>query len=177
MNEIQLTKRISIFDSLLKRNETDPFLKRIITDDENWVIYNNVVRKRSWRKRDEPAQSTSKADIHQWKVMLSVRWDFKGIVYFELLPRNQTINSNVFCHQIMKLDNEIKEKRPELATCNGVIFHQDKAEAHTSLFTHKKLLELGWEMMLHPPYRRDLAQSDYHLFRSLQNHLNEKTFN
>ena len=33
-NEIQLTKRISICDSLLKRNETDPFLKRIITGDE-----------------------------------------------------------------------------------------------------------------------------------------------
>ena len=29
-NKIQLTKRISICDSLLKRNETDPFLKRII---------------------------------------------------------------------------------------------------------------------------------------------------
>ena len=34
LNEIQLTKRISICDSLLKRNETYPFLKRIITGDE-----------------------------------------------------------------------------------------------------------------------------------------------
>ena len=79
-NEIQLTKRISICDSLLKRNETDPFLKRIITGDEEWVVYDNVVRKRSWSKRDEPAQSTSKADIHQKKVMLSVWWDFRGFI-------------------------------------------------------------------------------------------------
>ena len=69
-NEIQLTKRISICDSLLKRNETDPFLKRIITGDEIWVVYDEVVRKRSWTKRDELAKSTSKADIHQKKVML-----------------------------------------------------------------------------------------------------------
>ena len=34
LNEIQLTKRIFICDSLQKRNETDPFLKRIITGDE-----------------------------------------------------------------------------------------------------------------------------------------------
>ena len=34
LDEIQLTKPISICDSLLKRNETDPFLKRIITGDE-----------------------------------------------------------------------------------------------------------------------------------------------
>ena len=34
LNDIQLTKRISICNSLLKRNEIDPFLKRIITGDE-----------------------------------------------------------------------------------------------------------------------------------------------
>ena len=84
-----------------------------------------VVRKRSWRKRDEPAQSTSKADIHKKKVVLSVWWDFKGFFYFELLPRNQTINSNIYCRQLIKLHKEIKGKRPELATRKGVIFHQD----------------------------------------------------
>ena len=30
--------------------------------------------------------------------------------------------------------------------------------------------------MPHPPYSTDLAPSDYHLFRLLQNHLNGKTF-
>ena len=64
--------------------------------------------KKSWSKRDEPTQSTSKVNIHQKKVMLSVWWDFKGIVYFELLPRNQTINSNVCCRQLIKLDKKIK---------------------------------------------------------------------
>ena len=28
--------------------------------DEKWVVYDDVVRKRSWSKRDEPIQSTSK---------------------------------------------------------------------------------------------------------------------
>ena len=173
LNEIQLTKRISICDSLLKRNETDLFLKGIITRDEKWVVYDNVVRSRSWSKRNEPAQSTSKAVIHQKKVMLSVWWDFKGIVYFELLPRNQTINSNVYCRQLMKLDKEMKEIGQNWQL---VIFHQDNARPHTSLITRKTLLELGWEVMPHPPYSPDLASSDYHLFRLLQNHLDKKTF-
>ena len=124
------------------------------------------MRKRSWSKRDEPAQSTSEADIHQKKVMLSAWWDFKGIVYFKLLLRNQAINLNVYCHQLMKLDKE-KEKRPELATRKGVTFHQDNDRPHTFLVTRKKLLELGWEVMLHTPYSPDLTPSDYHLFRSL----------
>ena len=48
--EIQSTKRIPICDSLLKRKVTDLFLKRIITSDEKWVVYDSVVRKRSWNK-------------------------------------------------------------------------------------------------------------------------------
>ena len=76
----------------------------------------------------------------------------------------------------MKLDKEMKEKRPELANGTGVIFHQDNARSHTSLVTRKKLLELGWKVMPHPPYSLDLAPSDYHLSLSLQNHLNGKTF-
>ena len=76
----------------------------------------------------------------------------------------------------MKLDKKVKKKRPELATRKGVIFHQDYARPHTFLVTRKKLLELGWEVMPHPPYSSDLAPSNYYLFRSLQNHLNGKTF-
>ena len=76
----------------------------------------------------------------------------------------------------MKLDKEMKEKRTELATRKSVIFHQDNARPQTSLVTCKKLLNLVWEVMPHPPYSSDLAPSDYHFFRSLQNHLNRKTF-
>ena len=116
---------------------------------------------------NKPAQSTSKADFNQKNVMLSVWWDSKGIDFFELLPRNQTIDSNVYYRQIMKLDKKIKEKRPELAPRRGVILHQVNARPHTSLVTCKKLLELSWEVMPHPPHSPDVAPSDYHLIRSL----------
>ncbi|CAH2092131.1 unnamed protein product [Euphydryas editha] len=82
LTERNLCRRIDVCDSLLKRHENDQFLKRIITEDEKCVVYNNVKRKRSWSKKDEPAQTISKADFHQKKVMLSVWWDFKGIVFF-----------------------------------------------------------------------------------------------
>ena len=38
----------------------------------------------------------------------------------------------------MKLDKEIKEKRPELANRKGVIYHQDNARPHTFLVSRKK---------------------------------------
>ena len=42
--------------------------------------------------------------------------------------------------------------------------------------TRQKLLQLGWEVLIHPPYSPDIAPSDFHLFRSLQNSLNGKNF-
>jgi len=75
LKEIHLAHRIIACDMHLKRNEFCPCLKRIITEDEQWFVYNNLNRKRSWSKYDEPPQTNSKADIHQKKVMLSVCWD------------------------------------------------------------------------------------------------------
>jgi histone-lysine N-methyltransferase SETMAR len=40
--------------------------------------------------------------------------------------------------------------------------------------TKQKIKELNWKILDHPPYSTDLAPSEYNLFRSLQNHLNNK---
>ena len=109
--------------------------------------------------------------------MLSVWWDFKGVVFFELLSSNQTINSNVYCRQLDSLNESIIQKCPELVNRKGVVFHHDNARPHTSLITCQKLLELGWDVLPHPPYSPDLAPSDFHLFRALQNSLHGIMFN
>ncbi|KOC62794.1 Histone-lysine N-methyltransferase SETMAR, partial [Habropoda laboriosa] len=66
------------------------------------------------------------------------------------------------------------QKRPELANRRGVVFHQDNARPHTSIMTRQKLRELGWKVLMHPPYSPDLAPSNYHVFLALQNFLNDK---
>jgi histone-lysine N-methyltransferase SETMAR len=58
----------------------------------------------------------------------------------------------------------------------NVILLQDNAKPHTAKKTKKKLAELGWELLDHPPYSPDLSPSDYHLFRSLEHFLNKKKF-
>ncbi|GFX16067.1 histone-lysine N-methyltransferase SETMAR [Trichonephila clavipes] len=94
----------------------------------------------------------------------------------DLLPDNTTINSEVYCHQLDKLNDALQQKRSELINRKGVVFHQDNARLQTSLVTRQKLLQLEWDTMPHPPYSPDLAPSDYYLFRSLQNFLDGKTF-
>ncbi|CAK9798994.1 Histone-lysine N-methyltransferase SETMAR [Anthophora plagiata] len=176
LTEKNLMDRISISDSLLRRNENDPFLKRLITGDEKWILYNNVQRKRSWGKQNESPLTTAKDGLHPKKVMLCIWWDWKGVLYHELLPYNRTINSDVYCNQLDRLKAAIDEKRPELANRRGVVFQHDNARPHVSIQSRQKLLQLGWDVLPHPPYSPDLAPSDFHLFRSLQNFLNGKKF-
>ena len=78
------------------------------------------------------------------------------------------------CQQLTRLQEAIQKKRPKLVNRKGVLFHHDNARSHTSLMTRQKLTELGWEILMHPPYSSDLASSDYHLLWSLQNFLDGK---
>jgi len=49
---------------------------------------------------------------------------------------------------------------------------------HVSLTTRQKLLELGWDVLLHLPYHPVFRHCTFRfLFRSLQNFLNGKNFN
>ena len=108
---------------------------------------------------------------------MCIWWDWKGDLYYELLPENQTINSNKYCSQLNQLKASLDEKRPELVNRKRVIFHQDNARLHVSLMTRQKLLQLGWEVLIRLLYSPDIAPSDFHLFCSLQNSLNGKNFN
>ena len=123
LKKIDLIPRVTICDLLLKGKENDLFLKRIITGDVNKIIYNNVRRKRLWCRREEPAQSTTKADIAWKKVILSVWWDWKGTIFFELLPNNPNINLDVYCRQLDELDAATNQKRPKLVNREHVVLH------------------------------------------------------
>ena len=59
----------------------------------------------------------------------------------------------------------------------GRLVSSGQAQPHVFLITRQKLLELGWDVLPYSPYSPDLAPSDFHLFRLLQNSLNGKSFN
>ncbi|GFS90800.1 mariner Mos1 transposase [Trichonephila clavipes] len=110
------------------------------------------------------AQTVAKPELTVRKVPLCIWWDSKGIIYYELLLYGQTLNSDLYCQQLDRLKLAIDQKRPELANKRGVAFHQNNARPYTSVMTRQKLWELGWEVLMHPPYSLDLEPSDYHLF-------------
>lgn len=176
LSERNMMDRLNVSALLIEKDLEIPFLKRLVTGDEKWIVYNNVHRQRSWSAKGSEPTTTVKPRLTPFKIMLCIWWDWKGVVYYELLPRNETINSTKYCQQLDRLKAAIAEKRPELANRRGVVFQHDNARPHTSLVTCKQLLSYSWDVLPHPPYSPDLAPSDYHLFRSIQNSLRDTHF-
>jgi [histone H3]-lysine36 N-dimethyltransferase SETMAR len=172
----QRDARVATCVSLLSRWENEPFLRRIVTGDEKWVMYRNVKRRRTVCRPSDPPASTSKAELHPKKVLLSVWWDVEGIIHWEVLPPNQTINAAFYCLQLDRVRASLMAKRPGLVNRRGVILHHDNARPHAAVSTRQKLMSFGWEVLSHPPYSPDLAPTDYHLFRALNNSFSQKTF-
>lgn len=123
-----------------------------------------------WYRRFKP-------NIHGKKLMLCIWWDQLGVIYFELLKPNETINGDRYRLQLMRLNRALKEKRSQYEERHEkVILLHDNARPHTAKVVQQYLETLRWEILPHPPYSPDIAPSDYHLFRSMQHGLAEQSF-
>lgn len=162
---------------MLNRNK-DEFFRRYITMDETWLHHYTPESNRQsaeWTARDEPHPKRGKTQQSAGKVMASVFWDARGIIFIDYLEKGQTINSDYYTALLEQLKDEIAKKRPHLKK-KKVLFHQDNAPCHRSITTMAKLHELGYELLPHPPYSPDLAPSDFFLFADLKRMLAGKKF-
>lgn len=136
LSKVQLKKRVEYCQKLLSFRRTKGWVDNLITGDEKWVLYANIVRKRQWLKPGQTAKPTPKADLHPKKRMLSVWWGVKGVVYWELLPENSTVNGIRYCNQLQKMATEIKNKG---LISSKIYFQHDNARPHVAKTVKAKL--------------------------------------
>ena len=169
-------RRFCMSEKLLELHKKKSFLHRIITDYEKWIHHDNPKPKKSYVKPGQPAKSTAKPNVHGANVMLWIWWDQKGALYYELLKPVGTINGERYRTQLIRLKRAIAEKRPKYATRHeAIIFHHDNTRPHVAIPVKNYLENSVWEVLPHSPYGLDLAPSDYHLFRSMQNSCTSNT--
>nr|CAD26968.1 transposase [Meloidogyne chitwoodi] len=175
LNEQKRQKRVEICRTLLQRQQTSPFLDQILTCDESWILYDNRASEKQWLAVGQDANATPK-QLHPKKQLLSVWWCVHGIVYWELLPLNRTITSEVYCEQLHRVQQQLRRPPYTVWARKGILFQQDGARPHVSAVTRKKIEDLGWDILEHSPYSPDLAPSDYYLFSPLKDFLRGKQF-
>lgn len=173
LTEQNRDQRVTIASFLLSFSRTTSWLDSILTSDEKWVLYENTKRKYQWIDEDAEPEPEPKADLHPKKVMISVWWNVRGVVHWELLPPNTTVTARYYCAQLQRVKAALNSQR---LGAGKVRYLHDNARPHTAKETRRKLNALGWEVLPHPPYSPDLAPTDYHLFRHLNNSLAGKIF-
>ncbi|KAF2348123.1 Transposase type 1 [Trinorchestia longiramus] len=175
-NENQKLRRFEVCSMLSLRNTNDPFLDRIVTCDEKWVLYDNRKRSGQWLDRDEPPKHFPKPMLHKKKIIVTVWWSAIGIIHYCFLGVNETVNAERYCNDLAVMHARLSKNRPALVHRRGPILLHDNARPHVARMTVQKFTELGYETLPHPPYSPDLSPTDYHLFKHLSTFLDGKTF-
>ena len=122
-------------------------------------------------------QMTPKAEIHQKRLCCQFGGTIKEFCTLNLNLETKRLIQTCMFNNSTQTVMQFKESLPELANCKSVVLQHNNTKPHTSSVTHQILLELGWDVLSHPPHNFELASSDYRLFFSMQNSLNGKNFN
>ena len=76
--------------------------------------------------------------------------------------------------QLNCLNEALLEKKA--SSRRKVMLLHDNARPHVAKAVKETLMQLEWEVLLHPAYSLDLAPSDYYLFQSMQHGLMDTHF-
>lgn len=108
-------------------------------------------------------------------LMVTVFWDFKGVLYVDFLDGSKTMNSQYYSNLLTQnVKTALRKKRRKSPT--SVSFLHDNAGPHTATLSRETLVKLKWTVLPHPAYSPDLSPSDFHLFRPLKEFLEDKEF-
>uniref|UniRef100_A0A1I7X1C4 HTH_48 domain-containing protein n=1 Tax=Heterorhabditis bacteriophora TaxID=37862 RepID=A0A1I7X1C4_HETBA len=135
-------QRATICAGLLARHRStyghkQRFLYRIVTGDKKWCLYINMKQRKEWLSSGKQAIPRVKQDVHPRKTMFRVWWDWEGILHYELLERNQTVNAELYVQQMERLNTAIQEKRPSRQ--HGVLLLHNSARPHIANMTKEAI--------------------------------------
>ena len=101
-------------------------------------------------------------------MLLTLFWDWDGVVHTEFLQKGQTINSDRYVDTLKRLRVRLQRTRKD----KQAILQHDNARPHTSHKTQEALQRLRFtDILPHPAYSPDLAPCDFWLFPKLKDHL------
>jgi transposase len=101
------------------------------------------------------------------KVLLTVFFDYRGIVHHSCAPEGQTINKEYYLEVIRHLRD---------AVWRNWQLHHDNAPAHSSHLTQSFLAKHGITVVCQAPGSPDMAPCDFWLFPKLKRPLKDSRF-
>jgi histone-lysine N-methyltransferase SETMAR len=106
------------------------FLHRLITMDSKWVLHftrRSKEQSKQWTKQGDNRLQRRRRQLSAGKVLVSLFLDARGIIFIVYFQKRKTIIGEYYTNLLQRLRNEIKTKRPHLAsrqcTSSQIHFH------------------------------------------------------
>ena len=160
-------------------NDDRDLLKKVITGDVSWVYFYDVETKAQssqWKRTEPPRPKKARQVRSNLKVLLTVFFDYHGVVHQEFLPQGRTVNKKYYLKVMRRLREAIRKKRPEWWKKNSWFLHHDNAPAHSSLLVRNFLAKNNSVIMPPSPYSPDLAPCDFFQFPKLKRPMKGRRF-
>ncbi|KAL2740930.1 hypothetical protein V1478_001071 [Vespula squamosa] len=179
LSQYMKDSRVEIAEDNLETIRKHPeLLKKIITGDVMWICgyeYDpNIEAQCSHWMMDQPKRT--RRSLNNVKLLLTVFFDYEGIVHHEFAPSNQTINKEYYRQVLERLYTAVRLKRPQLWNLGNWIIHHD-VPTHNSNLIREFLAKHGIIELQQPPYSPDISPCDYWLFPRLKRALKGNQFN
>jgi hypothetical protein len=109
---------LEVTRDMLEFTSGDPeFLKTVITGDETWLYgYDPETKVQSshWKHSSSPRVKNAQLVWSKFKVLLTLFFDYCGIVHHSYASEGQTINQEYYVEVIRHLHDAVRRKRPDL---------------------------------------------------------------
>ena len=110
------------------------------------------------------------------KTMLTVFFDWEGVVHHKYAPLGQTINKEYYLGALCWLRDTILWKWPQLWTTGDWQLHQGNTPTHASYLVQSFLVKHQVTQVTQPPYSLDFISHDFWFFPRLKSPLKGKRF-
>ncbi|GBM08688.1 Histone-lysine N-methyltransferase SETMAR [Araneus ventricosus] len=106
----QANQRLEICKTLLENTQELRFFKLIVTCDEKWIHIRNPDNRKQWLDVGQSAEHVAKQRRFERKFMIGVWLNFQQVIYFEIIPKGRSFNSEIYCEQLDRMHASLKSK-------------------------------------------------------------------
>ena len=140
----------------------------IITGDESWFYYTNEPKAR-WILSGEKIETRVDDNRFQRKKMVTIFIKKNGTFFVDLMPCDQTFDSNYFINVIIPQINNLAFPNGYSKGQKKAFVHFDNASSHKSVITKNTLKQYPFNIIPHPPYSPDISPLDFGVFCTIKN--------
>ena len=116
---------------MLSRNKGEPFLHRIVTRDEKWILYDNRKHSTSWSDTDEASKHSPKPNIHEKELMVTAWRSSHSLIHYSFI-KSRLLHDNTRPHTANRTQLKILES--DLETIDYPLYSPNLSPTDYHLF-------------------------------------------